>query len=211
MFMDRFLTRALICLLLVGCSSSARQEYLVTAEDRTHKNYFRVTIQANAYLTISEFQIGNVDPVVVDRLLGEWQRVILDVPQEKIDKSEEIKRLAKEIMKPTTQKVDPATGKLLPDSKVVIVLSSDSNIIFTQFKAIADTQIISQTIGNVILKREKASKKKSDAELLRMSGYMGKLAELLQGVLDSRKLDSEQTGTEATLHELSAILEGPQP
>ena len=94
MFKDRFLVSALICVLLVGCSSSVRQEYLVAAEDGAHKNYFRVTIQAEAYFTTSEFQIGNVDPVVVDRLLGEGQRVILDVPQEEIDKSEKLKRLA---------------------------------------------------------------------------------------------------------------------
>jgi len=129
-----------IALLSQGCSTF-HQRYYAACDDGDNVNYYRISLDGYTFFTRSDFQSGTASAEIVDKLMGEGDS-LLDNGENNNNRNDNTSSTSNGNNKsPVESKpvaiINPATGKVLKDQKLVFVLSSNPNQIFSQLQGLA--------------------------------------------------------------------------
>jgi len=184
------LALSLFC--FAGCSTASKEThyYRAISEDGTVKNYYKLDISSSSELASSRFVSGYFDEQAVNQYFSEVTGGRQTLPDTTATNSQA--SVAHGQGKPATvtdtaisaKDVDSKAVRIEPagpgrnGSKLVLLLSSNSDAIANEIGAIADGQQISNLVGQILSREKQAELDAASLQLNKQYDRAGEIIEL---------------------------------
>lgn len=189
---------ALALFYLAGCSTASREThyYRAISEDGTVKNYYKLDITSSSELASSRFVSGYFDEQAVNQYFSEVTGGRQTLPGTTPSTQSQSKPSTTTDTAVSPKDVDSSVTRIEPagpgrnGTKLVLLLSSNSDAIANEIGAIADGQQISNLVGQILSREKQAELDSASLQLNKQYDRAGEIIELGAVTLTPENLKS---------------------